>query len=59
MKDENEIIELSCGKCKASKKGTYKELFGDLLSLVGLPKMLCKLCKCGGDITLNMTGIYK
>ena len=56
MKDDNEIIKLSCDKCLVSKSGTYKELFGDLLSLVGLPKMVCK---CGGDICLEMTGLYK
>lgn len=49
MNDENEIIELSCKKCRKSTKGTYKELFGDLPSLVLLPKINCK---CGGEITL-------
>ena len=56
IKDENEIIKLNCDKCFANKVGTYKELFGDLLSLIGLPKMLCK---CGGEISLRMTGTYK
>lgn len=56
MKDENEIIILACSKCKKEVKGTYKELFGDLPSLMVLPQMKCK---DGGDITLDMTGVYK
>lgn len=55
MNDENEIIELACDKCEGSKRGTYKELFGDLPSLILLPKMNCV---CGGDITLELTGTY-
>ncbi len=53
--DDNEIIELSCNKCKKGKSGTYKELFGDLPSLRLLPKMECK---CGGDICIGLTGKY-
>ena len=56
MKDDNEIIKLSCVTCKKSNEGTYEELFGDLPSLTLLPKMICK---CGGDITLELTGNYK
>lgn len=56
MNDENEIIKLACDKCEKSKSGTYKELFGDLPSLIGLPKMNCV---CGGDITLEMTNTYR
>jgi hypothetical protein len=56
MKEDNEIIKLACGKCKKYIEGTYRELFGDISSLVVLPKMICK---CGGDISLDMTGIYK
>ncbi len=54
--DDSEIIELSCNTCKKSKKGTYKELFGDLLSLTLLPKLTCK---CGGVIATGFTGKYK
>ncbi len=56
MNDDNEIIKLSCLKCDKFKEGTYKKLFGDLPSLVGLPKFVCK---CGGDICLDMTGRYE
>lgn len=57
MNDENEIIRLACeGQCKKSLEGTYKELFGDIPSLVVLPKMVCK---CGGSISLDFTGRYK
>lgn len=56
MKDENEIIKLFCEECKKSKSGTYKELFGDIPSLIGMPEIKCK---CGGDICLQMTGEYK
>lgn len=55
MNDDNEIVELACTQCKDSKRGTYHELFGDIPSLVGLPKMVCK---CGGEITLSFTGKY-
>lgn len=54
--DENEILELSCLKCKKSTEGTYVELFGDLPSLMGLSKMVCK---CGGEICIELTGRYK
>lgn len=54
--DENEIIKISCERCKKSESGTYKELFGDLLGLIALPKIKCV---CGGDITLELTGAYK
>lgn len=54
--DDNEIIELSCTKCKDKVSGTYKELFGDLPSLRCCPKLVCK---CGGDICLGLTGKYK
>lgn len=57
MNDENEIIKLTCAKCKASIEGTYKELFGGIPSLALLPKFVCG--KCGGDIELDMTGKYK
>lgn len=57
MNDENEIIRLSCEKCKESCEGTYKELFGGIPSLKLLPKMVCK--ECGRDIELDMTGEYK
>lgn len=57
MKDDNEILKLSCdGKCKKYKTGTYKELFGDIPSLVLLPKMKCK---CGGEVSIEFTGKYK
>lgn len=56
MNDNNEIIKLSCNECKVSKEGTYEELFGGLPNLRIAPKMKCK---CGGDITLEMTGAYK
>ena len=56
MNDENEIIELSCSSCKKSISGTYKELFGDIPSIVCLPKLKCK---CGGDVCLHLTGKYK
>lgn len=55
-KDDLEIIELFCDKCKQSVSGTYKELFGDLPSLRLLPRMICK---CSGDICVNLTGKYK
>ena len=45
-----EIIKLSCDKCKDSAQGTYEELFGDIPSLIGLPKLVCK---CGGSICLE------
>ena len=54
--DENEIIRLSCSSCGKSNEGTFKELFGDLLSLIGMPKMVCK---CGGEIYMELTGRYK
>lgn len=53
--DDNEKIELSCDKCKKSKRGTYRELFGDFWSLRLLPKMMCK---CGGEICISLTGEY-
>lgn len=56
MNDENEIIELACTKCDGNKRGTYRDLFGDLPSLIVLPKMVCK---CGGDITIGLTGDYE
>lgn len=56
MTDDNEIIKFACEKCKNNEKGTYRELFGDLPSLVLLPKLVCK---CGGDITIEMTGTYE
>ena len=56
VNDDNEIIKLGCEQCKQSKSGTYKELFGDLPSLMLLPKFVCK---CGGDICLDLTGTYK
>ena len=56
MKDDNEIIELTCDKCEKKKSGTYQELFGNLSSLMLLPKMVCK---CGGDICVGFTGRYK
>ena len=55
MNDENEIIELACTRCGNKKRGTYHNLFGDLPSLAVLPKMICK---CGGDITIELTGQY-
>ncbi len=54
MSDFGEIMELSCTKCLLKKTGTYKELFGDLPSLVLLPKMVCK---CGGDIIIGFLPI--
>lgn len=57
MNDENEIIKLSCAKCKASIEGTYKELFGGIPSLALLPKFVCS--ECGGDIELDITGKFK
>jgi len=54
--DENEIIKLLCLSCKESCEGTYRELFGDLPSLAGAPKTVCK---CGGRICLEMTGKYR
>jgi hypothetical protein len=56
MNDNNEIIKLSCDKCKKAKEGTYEELFGDMSNIRLLPKMTCK---CGGNICLDMTGKYK
>lgn len=56
MTDDAEIIKLECERCKKSESGTYKELFGDLLGLIALPKIKCI---CGGDITLEFTGAYK
>lgn len=56
MNDDNEIIELGCSCCGLKKRGTYLELFGDLPSLVVLPKMVCK---CGGAITISLTGDYQ
>lgn len=53
--DDNEILELSCDKCKKKKAGTYEELFGDLPSLRLSPKMMCK---CGGKICIGFTGKY-
>lgn len=55
MTDDNEIIKLLCDRCKDSIEGTYRELFNNLPSLMGLPK----LCKCGGEISLELTGRYK
>ncbi len=55
MDDDNEIIELACTECNGAKRGTYHELFGDIPSLVCLPKMVCK---CGGAITIDLTGEY-
>lgn len=55
MNDDNEIIELACSDCEGKKRGTYQEMFGDLLSLVLLPTMVCK---CGGAITIALTGEY-
>jgi hypothetical protein len=46
-----EIISLSCLKCKDRIEGTYKELFGDLPSLRLLGKLVCK---CGGEIVLGL-----
>ena len=54
MNDNNEIIKLSCEKCKKSCKGTFMELFGNIPSLIGLPK-----CKCSGDIIIEFTGVYE
>lgn len=56
MNDDNEIIKLACDSCEKSKSGTYKDLFGDLPSIICLPKMICK---CGGDITLEFTSTYR
>ncbi|GAI13779.1 unnamed protein product [marine sediment metagenome] len=59
MNDEDEIIKLSCPTpdCVEPIEGTYKELFGDLPSLMLLPKIKCH--KCGHSIELEMTGRYK
>lgn len=46
-----EIIKLACPKCKESRTGTYKELFGDILSLRLLPKLVCKQC----EVTLELS----
>lgn len=56
MNDDNEIIELTCSKCPGKIRGTYQKLFGDIPSLILLPKMVCK---CGGDIRLSLTGDYE
>ncbi len=56
MNDDNEIIELACVKCDGKVRGTYAKLFGDIPSLVVLPKFTCK---CGGEITLSLTGEYE
>jgi len=56
MNDENEIIKFGCDKCKLFKEGTFKELFGDIPSLVLLPKMICSKCK--SILVLEMTGRY-
>lgn len=56
MNDENEIIKLSCVDCGESIEGTYYELFGGIPNLMLLPKFVCK---CGGCISLDMTGKYK
>jgi len=57
MNDENEIIRLACeGICGKSIEGTYKELFGGIPNLSLLPNFVCK---CGGDISLDITGRYK
>ena len=57
MNDENEIIKFSCeGTCKKCIEGTYKEFFGDLPSLAGMPNVVCK---CGGSVSLEFTGRYK
>lgn len=53
--DDNEILELACPKCKKSKKGTYKELFGDLPSLRLLPTLQCTQCK----VTLELGVVMK
>lgn len=55
MNDESEIIKLSCERCKKVYEGTFTDLFGDIHSLIGLPKIKCK---CGGVIILEMTGVY-
>ena len=51
MNDDNEIIELSCDKCKMSKSGTYKELFGNLPSLNWKLRWLCRWEVLKLDIT--------
>lgn len=56
MTDDNEIIILSCGECKEKKEGTFKELFGDISSVLEMGQMNCT---CGGILSLNMTGRYK
>lgn len=56
MNDSNEILKLSCDKCKKFVRGTYTELFGNLPSLRAIPKMVCK---CGGNICIEFTGKYK
>ena len=55
MNDNNEIIKLSCERCKKSREGTFMELFGDISSLIGLPKK----CKCSGEINIEFTGVYE
>ncbi len=45
MNTTDELMRISCPKCKECKDGTYKELFGDLPSLRLLPKLICKKCK--------------
>lgn len=49
-KMSEEQLELSCLKCEEAKRGTYKELFGDLPSLLLLPKLVCT---CGGEIVVG------
>jgi len=56
VNDELEILKLTCEKCGGSKSGTYEELFGDTPSLVRLLKIVCK---CGGDVCLELTGEYR
>lgn len=55
MNDEHELIELACYACDGKVRGTYKKLFGNLPSLMVMPAMKCK---CGGVITIKMTGEY-
>lgn len=45
-----EIMGLSCTECSDRVEGTYKELFGDLPSLMLLPKLVCT---CGGEIVIE------
>lgn len=54
-KDDKEIIKLSCLDCGESCEGTFEELFGDIPSLIGARRMLCK---CRGEICLEMTERY-